>query len=599
MRGLLLVLLLGMVLAAPVLGQQTIAGEKNGKNVDSLIRDLKDDNSTIRENAADALVEFNDTRTVEALIQALNDNDSIVRWRSAEALLRINDTRAVEPLILALKDENENVRMEARKALTKLGWKQGDAQIQTSGMANGSMQSGCHTDPVTGRITCVDLSHSTSTQGTQNSAQQGNAVQLSGNWKMTGHQTGFNDWGANLTLNFDGTLGWMETKGSNVGANRTGTWQFDGTTFTMTWVAPGGGKANWISKSVHENYLEDGTYTVENAPGGSWSAFRADNRSLKTAIPAKGEIEDSNKPTIGNLRPPEGSSTTDNLPMISADLADEGSGVNVSSVRISVDGTGVTEKAMVKPTRIRYTPKEALPSGNHHAKVIMEDNAGNLEERSWSFTIYSEINQSVINTSQADLSKAVRSYPKSSESLPANESNPSLVLNTTPQRIGPTMIIPNPSVPKVNNTSPATLNISSPATVNIYINTTMQPNGPTMRIINPSVSKVNNTSPASEPYTRLINGHVKYVGGNVVRTGVDVRLQEMFNGKIFDIVSAVSSRQDGSFKIAYSSDRLHNPDNPHLILQAFYGGKPFSDPVENVGGTNERIELICAPHQAS
>jgi hypothetical protein len=337
---------------------------------------------------------------------------------------------------------------------------------------------------------------------------------------------------------------------------------------------------------------------VENAPGGSWSAFRADNRSLKTAIPAKGDLEDSGKPAIGNLQPPDRSSTTNNLPMISADLADEGSGVNVSSVRISVDGTGVTGEATILPTRILYKPKEAMASGGHHAKVTVEDNAGNMEEKSWSFTIYSEINQSKINTSKANLSKGVPSNPKFLESLPANESNPSRVLNTTPQRNGPTMIIPDLSVPKVNNTSPTTLNISSPATVNIYINATMQPNGPNMHIVNPSIPKVNNTSPATEPYTRLINGYVKYVGGNVVRIGVDVKLQEIFNGNIFDIGSAVSSRQDGSFKITFSSDRLQNPDKPHLRLQAFSGGKPFSDPVENIGGTNDKVELICSPHQS-
>jgi hypothetical protein len=112
-----------------------------------------------------------------------------------------------------------------------------------------------------------------------------------------------------------------------------------------------------------------------------------------------------------------------------------------------------------------------------------------------------------------------------------------------------------------------------------------------------TVPKVNNTSPATEPYTRQINGYVKYLGGNAVRSGVDVKLQEIFDGNIFDIASSVSSRQDGSFKIMYSSDGLHNPDKPHLILQAFSGGKPFSAPVD-IGGTNDKVELICSPHQS-
>jgi|GEM_PF-1068095 len=99
-------------------------------------------------------------------------------------------------------------------------------------------------------------------------------VQLSGNWKMAGHQTGFNDWEADLTLNTDGTLSWTETKGASVGATRTGTWLFDGTTFTMTWISPTGGNTRWISLSVTVNYMGDGTYTVEEAPGGTWTATR-------------------------------------------------------------------------------------------------------------------------------------------------------------------------------------------------------------------------------------------------------------------------------------------------------------------------------------
>jgi hypothetical protein len=65
-----------------------------------------------------------------------------------------------------------------------------------------------------------------------------------------------------------------EIKGANVGATGTGIWQFDGTTFTISWVSPGGGRAEWISKSVNQNYIEDGTNTVENAPGGTWFAKR-------------------------------------------------------------------------------------------------------------------------------------------------------------------------------------------------------------------------------------------------------------------------------------------------------------------------------------
>jgi hypothetical protein len=103
----------------------------------------------------------------------------------------------------------------------------------------------------------------------------GEGLQLSGAWKMSGHQDGFNDWKADLNLLRDGTLEWTETVGANVGAKRQGTWEFDGTAITLKWVSPGGGQTSWISRSVTRDNLGDGTYTVEKAPGGTWSATRS------------------------------------------------------------------------------------------------------------------------------------------------------------------------------------------------------------------------------------------------------------------------------------------------------------------------------------
>jgi hypothetical protein len=102
----------------------------------------------------------------------------------------------------------------------------------------------------------------------------GGGLNLAGAWKMSGHQEGFNDWKGDLYLNRDGTLEWTETEGANVGASREGTWQFDGTVLTLEWTSPGGGQTRWQSSSVSANSISSGTYTVERAPGGTWSAMR-------------------------------------------------------------------------------------------------------------------------------------------------------------------------------------------------------------------------------------------------------------------------------------------------------------------------------------
>ena len=87
--------------------------------VESLIQALKDNDSYVRSGAAVTLGDIRDTRAVEPLIQALKDNDSLVRGGAAIALGEINDTLAVEPLIQALKDDNSSVRMFAAFVLSE------------------------------------------------------------------------------------------------------------------------------------------------------------------------------------------------------------------------------------------------------------------------------------------------------------------------------------------------------------------------------------------------------------------------------------------------------------------------------------------------
>jgi hypothetical protein len=138
--------------------------------------------------------------------------------------------------------------------------------------------------------------------------------------------------------------------------------------------------------------------------------------------------------------------------------------------------------------------------------------------------------------------------------------------------------------PHQESAAPTIMDISSPK-VNIFINTTTPPDN-----YNSFSSQTRIGSPPT--YTREIKGYIKYIGGNVDRRGLDVRLRELFNGIYYDIGSSVSSRQDGSFRIRYTSDRLHNPDNPYLVIQAFRYGNPVTLPAENVGGMDS-IELAC------
>jgi len=89
------------------------------RKISSLIDDLRD--VFRRDSAIESLVEIGEP-AVEPLIQALKDEDSFVREGAAEALGKIGDKRAVEPLIHALNDEDWQVRWEAAEALDELGY---------------------------------------------------------------------------------------------------------------------------------------------------------------------------------------------------------------------------------------------------------------------------------------------------------------------------------------------------------------------------------------------------------------------------------------------------------------------------------------------
>jgi len=89
------------------------------KDVNGLIKALKDSDRWIRRAAAEALGGIGDARAVEPLIQALKDRDVDVRKAAANALGKFGKP-AVRPLIRALKDMD--VRKAAAGVLQKLGW---------------------------------------------------------------------------------------------------------------------------------------------------------------------------------------------------------------------------------------------------------------------------------------------------------------------------------------------------------------------------------------------------------------------------------------------------------------------------------------------
>jgi HEAT repeat protein len=89
-------------------------------SVAPLVIALKDPDWDLRCNAAEILGKIKDPRAVEPLIAALKDKSSPVRVQAASALGEIKDPRAAEPLIAVLKDKNCSVRESAVWALGEM-----------------------------------------------------------------------------------------------------------------------------------------------------------------------------------------------------------------------------------------------------------------------------------------------------------------------------------------------------------------------------------------------------------------------------------------------------------------------------------------------
>jgi hypothetical protein len=103
-----------------------ILGESSDRRaVEPLVNALRTDkNYAVREEAAHALRKKKDPRAVDALIDALGDKESGVQRLAAASLGEIGDRRAVEPLLITLReDRSPLVRSAVLAALDEIGWK--------------------------------------------------------------------------------------------------------------------------------------------------------------------------------------------------------------------------------------------------------------------------------------------------------------------------------------------------------------------------------------------------------------------------------------------------------------------------------------------
>ncbi|GAA0087027.1 hypothetical protein UT300007_34680 [Clostridium sp. CTA-7] len=92
-------------------------------------------------------------------------------------------------------------------------------------------------------------------------------------------------------------------------------------------------------------------------------------------------------PTVSNLKPASGQNIGDlRRPEISATFQDE-TGVDMTSVKLSIDGQIVSGNIVKEGNTIKYLVDKDLSDGAHTVLVQVKDTLGNLTEQEWKFTI--------------------------------------------------------------------------------------------------------------------------------------------------------------------------------------------------------------------
>jgi PGF-pre-PGF domain-containing protein len=155
----------------------------------------------------------------------------------------------------------------------------------------------------------------------------------------------------------------------------------------------------WNDGSEHSKTMTKGsgsTYSSEIGPFldgltvRCWIIARDNASRTLTSANYSFTVVDNAGPAISDLVPERGSIISDTTPTIQASYTDP-SGVDVTSVFITVDGVNATTLATRTTTQLSYTPGAEMSTGDHTVIVTASDTKKNKATTTWSFTIRTEV----------------------------------------------------------------------------------------------------------------------------------------------------------------------------------------------------------------
>ena len=103
------------------------------------------------------------------------------------------------------------------------------------------------------------------------------------------------------------------------------------------------------------------------------------------------DVIDATPPVLGDVRPDDASAGADRSPVISFAVSDAGTGVDPTSISLTVDGRDVTARGVLTGGRFAYVPSDPLGYGSHSVSARAGDRSGNVSAPlTWSFQVRDE-----------------------------------------------------------------------------------------------------------------------------------------------------------------------------------------------------------------
>lgn len=166
----------------------------------------------------------------------------------------------------------------------------------------------------------------------------------------------------------------------------------NGSTYNLSYDSTQGAWTANLTAPGSTSYNQTGGYydvsiTATNDAGTSTTVNASTDNNCKLIV------KETVKPTIEIISPTSGAYSSNTKQPIVFTAKDEtgGSGINVSSISVKIDGTALTDivtTAITGGYSVTATPSSALSDGSHTATIDVSDNDGNAAtQQSTTFTV--------------------------------------------------------------------------------------------------------------------------------------------------------------------------------------------------------------------